>query len=133
MKKIAVYGSLKKGMYNHSLLENPGAQFVGTEDLTIPFKMVPYSSFPALIPNDTDTTVHMEIYDVDDTVYRRVEHLEGYPHFYDKATTVLPDGNIVEFYVIPDTSGRLQQRYADERGIYNWNEYYKQHFDNNIF
>lgn len=128
MKKIAVYGSLKKGMHNHSLLENDGAQFLGVEDLTVPFKMIPYSSFPALIPNAQNTTVQMEIYDVNDSVYHFVEILEGYPHFYDKATTTLSNGDSVEFYIIPDTSQRLQQQYINEPGIYNWNDYVAEHF-----
>jgi gamma-glutamylcyclotransferase (GGCT)/AIG2-like uncharacterized protein YtfP len=127
MRKIAVYGSLRADMYNHRLLENDGAEFVSRETLNVPFKMIPYSSFPALIPDNKNNDILMEIYNVDDQVYAMVETLEGYPHFYDKATTIDANGDPVEFYIIRDDSGILQNRYENDETIYDWNQYYKSH------
>lgn len=128
MKKIAVYGSLRDGMYNHRLLVNDGVEFVSKETISVPFKMIPYSSFPALIPDNKNNDILMEIYAVNDTVYHNVEILEGYPDFYDKAEITDSAGDTVEVYVIRDASGRLQQRYKAEDSIFDWNEYYNQHF-----
>lgn len=127
MKKIAVYGSLRTGMYNHSLLENEGANLVSTETLNVPYKMIPYSSFPALIPDNQNNNILMEIYEVNDTVYRRVERLEGYPSFYDKATTTDSAGDTVEFYIIHDNDHRLSNRYLDVENIEDWKDFYNKH------
>lgn len=128
MKNIAVYGSLRDGMYNHRLLENEGAQLINKEIISVPFKMIPYSSFPALIPDKENHDVLMEIYAVDDNVYRRVEILEGYPTFYDKEAVVDSLGNIAEVYVIRDESERLQKRYENTESICDWEDYYNKHF-----
>lgn len=129
MKKIAVYGSLRTDMYNHRLLERGGANFVSKEILNVPYKMIPYSSFPALIPDTQSHDILMEIYEVDDDVYMAVETLEGYPRFYDKATTTDNAGDIVEFYVIPDKSGQLAERYEDAESIFDWNKFYKENIN----
>ncbi len=123
MKKIAVYGSLRKGMYNHALLHKDGAQYVKTEIFEIPFKMIPYSSYPALIPDDKNNKIEMEIYDVDDNVYRMIEYLEGYPTFYDKAS-VTDNEETIEFYILPDKNKRLQTEYQDQPSIQDWVSYF---------
>ena len=128
MKNIAVYGSLRDGMYNHRLLENEGAQLINKEIISVPFKMIPYSSFPALIPDKENHDVLMEIYAVNDNVYRNVEILEGYPTFYDKEAVVDSLGNVAEVYVIRDESERLQKRYENVESICDWEEYYNKHF-----
>lgn len=123
MKKIAVYGSLRKGMCNHALLHKDGAQYVKTKIFEIPFKMIPYSSYPALIPDDKNNKIEMEIYDVDDNVYRMVEYLEGYPSFYDKAS-VTDNEETIEFYILPDKNKRLQTEYQDQPSIQDWVSYF---------
>ena len=127
MKKIAVYGSLRKGMYNHSLIDHDGAKFATQMDLTLPYKMVPYSSFPALIPDKNQNVITMEIYEVDEPTYKRVEILEGYPRFYDKDTFDL-EGENVEFYYIPDKNNYLTQRFSETKSIKDWVDYFKKNF-----
>lgn len=125
MKKIAVYGSLRRGMYNHALLNNNEAHYLRTENFKIPFKMIPYSSYPALIPDNKVNEIEMEVYEVSDSTYAKVEMLEGYPHFYDKEHIVDGEtGDHIEFYVIRDNDKRLQYEYADDDSITDWVSYF---------
>lgn len=121
MRKIGVYGSLRAGMYNHDLLNN--SQLIETKTVSVPFKMVPFGSYPALIPDDNKSNeVIFEIYEVNDDVYRNVEMLEGYPDFYQKAWS--GDGQF-EYYYVPDEQKYYQSRFEDEEHISNWVEYMK--------
>lgn len=88
MKTIAVYGSLKRGKYNHTLIEN--CTFLG--DTTIKGTLYSLGSYPAII-EDGDNEYPAEVYEVPDEIYERVRRMElgaGYKE-------VIVDGNIVYY------------------------------------
>lgn len=120
MKKIGVYGSLRAGMYNHDLLNN--SQLVETKTVSVPFKMVSFGMYPALIPDEQNHNVVFEIYNVDNEVYSNVEILEGYPDFYQKA---LQTNDGFEYYFVPDVDRYYRSRFMDEEHISDWVEYMK--------
>ena len=121
MRKIGVYGSLRQGMHIHDLLNN--SKLVETKTVSVPFKMVPFGSYPALIPDDNKShEVVFEIYEVNDEVYRNVEMLEGYPDFYKKAWST---DRQFEYYYVPDEQKYYASRFEDEEHIPDWVEYMK--------
>lgn len=121
MRKIGVYGSLRASMYNHDLLNS--SQLVETKTVNVPFKMVSFGGYPALIPdNDKSHDVVFEIYTVNDNVYRNIEILEGFPDFYQKAWEA--DGSF-EYYYVQDKEKYYQSRFEDEEHIQDWVEYMK--------
>lgn len=71
MKSIAVYGSLKKGRYNHTILEDQ--EFVG--NTTVRGTLYRVSSYPALI-EDGENEYEAEIYRVDERVYNYIRSME---------------------------------------------------------
>lgn len=71
MKYIAVYGSLKKGKYNHSILSD--SKFMG--DTTVKGTLYRVSSYPALV-NEGDTEYDAEVYQVNDDVYNSIRNME---------------------------------------------------------
>ena len=74
---VFVYGSLLKGMGNHSVLGS--AEFVGSGSIT-GYLMYSLGGFPA-IKQDPDTNlkpIRGEVYKVDDEGLRRLDSLEGY-------------------------------------------------------
>ena len=95
MTNLFTYGTLRKGHGNHRLVED--AEFVGEATIEAirrgPIQVVP-----------GDGTVHGEIYGVDNSTLRRIDHLEGYdPTANNQAgyvrTTVkakLEDGEVIE-------------------------------------
>lgn len=99
LKRIAVYGSLRKGMGNHRLIKD--AQYVDTHIVSLPMKMISYGAFPALIPSQERHEVVIETYDLNPREYADVERLEGYPHFYDKYEFTEPNGQACEIYFVP--------------------------------
>lgn len=120
MKRIICYGSLRKGHGNHrALLSN--STLLSTEVISAPFKMISLGGFPGLIPSEKKHDITVEIYEVTDEVYRRVESLEGYPHFYQKAIVSTSLGDY-EIYVLLDEHYREGHRII-EHG--DWNKHYQ--------
>jgi len=102
-KTIAVYGSLRFGHGNWRALLNCNP--VKTEVVNIPFRMISLGSFPGLIPSTENTDITVELYEVDQETYNRIQQLEGYPNFYQKAIIATSLGEL-EIYVL------LSPRYA---------------------
>lgn len=88
MKTIAVYGSLKNGKYNHSILE--GSKYLGSTKVTGTLYRV--SSYPALI-EEGNNEYDAEVYEVSDDVFYYIHSMElgaGYKE-------VIINGNIVYY------------------------------------
>ncbi len=118
MKKIAVYGSLRKGFGNNRLIAD--SEQLTTEVVKIPYKMVSLGGFPGLVPVKEPQDITIEVWNVDDQTYRNVERLEGYPHFYQKDTIQTSEGD-ADVYVL--LSGEFANYAAIEGG--DWKEYRK--------
>lgn len=78
---VAVYGSLKQGYRNHALLG--GSEFKGVDGTSAEFSMYSMGGFPC-ITEGGDTSIHVEVYEVEDEVFSRLDRLEGYPSFYNR-------------------------------------------------
>lgn len=104
MRKIFVYGTLLTGQGNHRwLLSENHHKLLGEATTTGDFKMVSLGGFPGLIPvDDNEMTIYGEVYEVDDTAYKSVEMLEGYPGFYDKLTVETNFGE-AEVYILDES------------------------------
>lgn len=79
--KIFVYGTLKEGHYNHSLLEEIGAEKVGDTVTEPAYTLVDLGSFP-MVYRHGKAAIKGEVYKVTDLA--PVDHLEGYPNLYDR-------------------------------------------------
>lgn len=84
MKTIVVYGSLKKGKYNHTILKDQ--VFVG--NTTVIGTLYSVSTYPALL-DEGDNEYPAEIYQVDDEIYQWVHDMEIGAGYVEKET---PDG-----------------------------------------
>lgn len=98
--KVAVYGSLRKGLYNHYLMSH--SDFIKTVSVEVPFKMISISDrFPALIPTKENNLVVFELYKIDDKTARNLDILEGYPDFYSKKYIKIEDEDYLVYYLSP--------------------------------
>jgi len=79
---VAVYGTLKKGFYNHSFLKN--SEFLGTGISHKRFILGHYS-YPAVVPGEEGAPIEVEIYRVDEKTLKNLDYLEGYPTFYTRS------------------------------------------------
>jgi len=117
-KRLFVYGSLKKGFGNHALLED--SLFI-CKALTIqPLVLIDLGSFPAVLMEKGESQVSGEVYEVTDSVFESIEHLEGYPSFYNR--TDIPvllnpgtDGETVE--AIPIYHLNRESGYGDRSQV----------------
>jgi gamma-glutamylcyclotransferase (GGCT)/AIG2-like uncharacterized protein YtfP len=73
--KVAVYGSLRKGLGNSGLLNT--SKQIGRFETEPIYTMLDLGSFPGLIKNGT-TSVIVEVYEVSADILRRLDQLEGF-------------------------------------------------------
>ena len=119
--KIVVYGSLRKGMGNHRIIEH--ATLLSTEIVSLPFEMIDMGSYPGLIRSKEVNDIVVEVYEVDMPTYQRVEMLEGFPSFYSREPieTTVGAGDI---YFLDNDRGREYPRYPrvvkTAEGVFDW-------------
>jgi gamma-glutamylcyclotransferase (GGCT)/AIG2-like uncharacterized protein YtfP len=82
MNKVAVYGSLLKGLHNHRLLEE--STLLGETQLGLNCKLLDLGSFPGLVKAEQPAVVNMEVYEVTEATMQRLDMLEGHPTFYER-------------------------------------------------
>ena len=86
--KIAVYGSLKRGKYNHAILSDQ--KFLG--DTTVIGTLYSVGAYPALV-DEGDNVYPAEIYEVSPEVYSAIRGMELGAGYVEKVV----DGNIVYY------------------------------------
>lgn len=78
--RIIVYGTLKRGFGNNSIYLTDD-QFCGSA--TFKGKMYDYGYFP-YVDITEEGIIHGEVFEVTPEELKRLDHLEGYPGFYDR-------------------------------------------------
>ena len=123
-KRITVYGSLLEGLSNWGWhLDNDESTKLGEHILEGGFKMISMGGFPGLIQDESvNNKIFVETYEVSDRVFKSVERLEGYPHFYDRVMVDTPFGDS-EVYVLASGAGNDRLVPSNDDGVINWREY----------
>ena len=86
---VAVYGSLRRGMGNSSLMSSYNTDgkdgYVGKDKIN-GYSMRSEGYFPAIMPcKDTDINpIVIEVYEVNQPTFEALDGLEGYPSFYNR-------------------------------------------------
>lgn len=95
--RVFVYGTLRKGHYNHAMMRD--ATFVANASTF--GKMYSAGSFPMVsIENHDNHLVEGEIYEVSDELLQRLDDLESHPKWYVR-TLVETTSGPAEMYVMP--------------------------------
>ena len=80
---VTVYGTLKSGKPNHSLMALIGAEFVGAAKTIEKYPLICGGGLPYLFENaGVGHRVDAEVYKVDDEGLKILDHFEGHPNFY---------------------------------------------------
>jgi gamma-glutamylcyclotransferase (GGCT)/AIG2-like uncharacterized protein YtfP len=96
MELLAVYGTLKQGQYNHTVIEQ-GAEFLGDASIA-GWEMYSLGAFPTIVPtHDEEQTVFVEVFTVPDL--RAADRLEGYPSLYNRKKVDTPYGEAWVYYM----------------------------------
>ncbi len=101
---VFVYGSLKHGYGNHSVLG--ASSFISTATLD-GYSMISLGAYPGIIPGDDTDTVRGEVYLVtDQDTMADLDCLEGHPDFYERVRRVVTLHNGIRVsawvYVLPE-------------------------------
>lgn len=115
---VAVYGSLRKNMGNHRLLDNSDSVHLSTERVQ-GFEMYQYggSYFPFIRHGDGEITI--EVYAVNSMVMRRLDMLEGYdPHatdhsFYNRELIQTSKGAAWIYFIDQDPRDNVRVQHGD--------------------
>ena len=78
--KVAVYGTLRQGFYNHRLLEN--SKFLGKTKTEPRFTM--YGHGIPWIVDGGSTQIVVEVYEIDTETFKSLDFLEGFPVYYNR-------------------------------------------------
>jgi gamma-glutamylcyclotransferase (GGCT)/AIG2-like uncharacterized protein YtfP len=83
MHRVAVYGSLKKGFYNHSLLHTTDEEsvYVGLWVTPPEYTMLDLGHYPGILEGG-GAPIHTEVYEVSDQTLAMLDELEGVPSHY---------------------------------------------------
>jgi gamma-glutamylaminecyclotransferase len=113
LHKIFVYGTLKRGFHNNSIL-GP-SEFLGVRLTQRRFTMYDGRQFPYVIPEGNHTIVG-ELYEVDDKILERLDWLEGVKanHYKRMETPVHTDHDQVWAWIYvasPDTAVYVKDTY----------------------
>jgi gamma-glutamylcyclotransferase (GGCT)/AIG2-like uncharacterized protein YtfP len=86
---VFVYGSLRRGHYNHACLK--GARFLGPHTTEASYRMLSLGPYPAVILGG-GTAITGEVYQVGPRELKRLDRLETYPREYDRQRIPTPYG-----------------------------------------
>lgn len=76
MKDMFVYGSLKKGFFNHSLIEaNPRNKLI-RKGFVVGYNLYALWSYPGVKPASSKDKVFVELYSLSDEVFDRIDRME---------------------------------------------------------
>lgn len=102
--RVAVYGSLKRGFYNHHYLHT--AVFEGKNQTAPDYTMIDLGDYPGVVSGG-QTSIQVEIYRVSPRVLSQLDRLEGVPQVYRRTSITLPDLRSAFFYCL--TPGYLRR------------------------
>lgn len=124
MSHVLVYGTLRHGEPNHRLIDMTQSTYLGTYVKTLPYKMVSLGGFPGLVDSELSSPIVVELYDVDDNTFEKLDTLEGYPFFYNRKKIKIDDNVYAWIYYLNDPveyshlpviySGDWLNRYEEE-------------------
>ena len=87
MENVFVYGTLRKGSFNHSLISSE--EFVAEGSTRNKYKLIS-NNIPYVIKDEERvSTIKGEIYKVTDEVLEILDRLEGHPDWYRREKTMI--------------------------------------------
>lgn len=124
---IAVYGSLRKGLSNHGIIQE--ALYIGEFTSEPVFKMYDLGAYPA-ITHGGNSSIEFEVYAVNEQELEKVNSLEGFhedrdDNYYSRAIIKSPFGKAYYFFF--SETGKLSHN-LDDGGLLvesgNWKDHH---------
>lgn len=120
--KVFVYGTLKRGFGNYERILENSSTFLGEYTSKEKYSMLNFGPFPGVLLNGKGK-IKGEVFEVDNNTFKRLDELEGYPHFYNRLEIDTIYGKAWMYYVSRDdeyTRDRDLVADGDWKGNENW-------------
>ena len=121
MIRVLVYGTLKTGHSNHSLLEEADAKFIGYDSITGPYELFDLGAIPAVMDcnPDLNNKIRGELWAIHPEGLAALDLLEGHPHLYQRRklwTDIHKRRAWMYFLMAPD----FKPQYAETKALGLW-------------
>lgn len=118
MNKVFVYGTLKGANHVRGLSQFPGAKFIAHATTTeAQYRMMDLGAFPAVMCGG-DSDIIGEVWEVDDDTFEILDHIEGYPTFYNRKIVQTNAGDAWMYYFVEETE--IYQEIQSQQGLLEW-------------
>ena len=117
--KVFVYGSLKRGYWNSTILMDSEFLFKATTVDSV-YDMFDLGSFPAVV-KDGDSKIEGEVYKIKGRTIQMLDALEGNGSFYNREEILVTDGNkevSAWIYIYCGTLGSMVSRYPSRINLW---------------
>ncbi len=114
MKTIFIYGSLRKGRYNHYVIKD--AEFLG-QSVMYGWDLYSLGNYPAIVKGDGRVVI--EAYRVTDEQYERIDWMEEGAGYKKESATIVLYGN----YITGDFWYRPKKPNGELVSSGDWNEF----------
>lgn len=111
---VFVYGSLKKGFCNHQLIER--SEFICKTHTKECYEMLDLHDFPGVTKEKRISTIHGELYNVENTVLKQLDEFEG--NWYLRETVELESGPSAQMYFLKRVPEGPQYHQPIDTGIW---------------
>lgn len=115
MAKVFVYGSLKRGFYNHGVLERSNPKFIDNFVTSSEYTMYSLGGYPA-VKKGGDLPIFGEIYEVENL--DKLDRLEGHPNYYTREVIDTPFGDVWIYLfnmTLPSRAIKMQEGIWEEK------------------
>lgn len=122
---VFVYGTLKKGFYNHKgRLDGSAGYSKFIKKDSVDGIMYDLGAFPAAVLYDSNEFsnpnermhIHGEIYEIDNNVLKKLDQLEGYPTFYNRSKIITHSG--IEAWIYHMDKKEVENKPVVKNGIW---------------
>ena len=99
---IGVYGSLRKGGYNHHRLRSNGAASIRQAIVKIPGRLYSLGTYSCAVPlsEGEDGEIVAEVYEVDDGVFQSLDAMERRVGYVARETTVTGADGVERTFIV---------------------------------
>jgi gamma-glutamylaminecyclotransferase len=107
-QRIFVYGTLRRGLWNHHWLMN--SRYIGNGKTCNKYALYA-DTIPYVFKSESVSPIHGEVYDVDEKTLTHIDRLENHPAWYRRELVdiCLEDETIIRawLYFFPENNGSL--------------------------
>lgn len=120
--KIFTYGSLKKGFFNHHVVED--SRFIMKTTTEEKYDMVSFGLYPAVKESVKNKLIQGELYEVNVNILNRIDYIESNGYYYQRKLIMVNgyDHPVWMYFIINEAISDAVDNITDKHGIVSWSK-----------